>query len=110
MCSSPPGGPAAPPVGSGSIHRQPAAAPLPGFCHRLTVEDEHDEAEEMLQMAEAKVMKVYELLGIDPLQMDGVDLEENALEAAQFDASNPEGPVDPHRHRPTSRCAVPAKE
>ena len=110
MCSSPPGGPAAPPVGSGSIHRQPSAAPLPGFCHRLTVEDEHDEAEEMLQMAEAKVMKVYELLGIDPLQMDGVDLEENALEAAQFDASNTEGPVDPHRHRPTSRCAVPAKE
>ena len=73
---------------------------------------EHDEAEEMgmLQMAEAKLMQVYELLGIDPLQMDGVDLEENALEAAQFYASNTEGPVDLHRHRPTSRCAVPAKE
>ena len=71
-----------------------------------------DEAEEieMLQMAEAKLMKVYELLGIDPLQMDGADLEENALEAAQFYASNTEGPVDLHRHRPTSRCAVPAKE
>ena len=114
MCSSPPGGPAAPPVGSGSIHRQPSAAPLPGFCHRcrLTVKDEHGGAEgiEMLQVAEAKLMKVYELLGIDPLQMDGVDLEENALEAAQFHASNNEGPVDLHRHRPTSRCAVLAKE
>ena len=54
-----------------------------------------DEAEEieMLQMAEAKLMKVYELLGIDPLQMDGADLEENALEAAQFYASNNEGPA-----------------
>ena len=58
----------------------------------VEIKDEAEEIE-MLQMAEAKLMKVYELLGIDPLQMDGSDLEENALEAALFYASNNEGPA-----------------
>ena len=71
----------------------------------VEIKDEAEEIE-MLQMAEAKLMKVYELLGIDPLQMDGADLEENALEAAQlreqqrgFKKDGPSVETEPTHHR-----------